>query len=63
MGGCFSEPLDPEEQGAKQRSTEIDKQLKRDKTKMERTIKLLLLGVCLPLVYSLRLLSECMHLW
>ena len=46
MGGCFSESLGPEEQDAKLRSNEIDKQLKKDKSIMERTIKLLLLGEC-----------------
>lgn len=45
MGCISSKPADPAERDALQQNTRIEKLLKNDKKTMDRTIKILLLGM------------------
>lgn len=46
MGCMGSKPVDVVDKEALQRNAKIDKILKNDKKTMDRTIKILLLGMC-----------------
>lgn len=49
MGCMSSKPVDADDKDAIQQNARIDKVLKNDKKVMDRTIKILLLGMCYSL--------------
>lgn len=46
MGCMSSKPVDPADKEALQQTSKIDRMIKTDKKRMDRTIKILLLGMC-----------------
>lgn len=62
MGCMSSKPADPADKDALQQNSRIDRMIRNDKKRMDRTIKILLLGMYLvswSLVHMLILLLRC----